>query len=188
MRDRRNTLLIRALRPAYIVSRFVFRVINKAAFGWLDVLLQWKEDNALLYDIRLNLHFLFPMGVVVRAPWYRTLPFDYASVQIRYGNLCLWITRGQEQLNVSLAPCHALSERHELAAVVAALDSTDATEQRSPRDLSELHDLLRPRIDPIDEALSSDKYPEFKRKLLDARRALHVQAKQAEWDLNRKLY
>lgn len=188
MRNRRSSFLIDVLRPVYIVTRFAFRVINKVAFGWLDIWLQRKGDKSLLYDIQVNLHFLFPKGVVVKPRWYRTLPFDYASVQIQYGNLYLWITRAQGQLNVSLAPCQSERETYELVAVIAALDSADATEQRSPQDLSQLYDVLRPRIEMIDEAFSTAKYPEFRRKLVGAKASLRAQAKEAEWNLNRKLY
>jgi hypothetical protein len=188
MQNRKSNFFIDATRPAYVVLRFVFRIVNKVALGWLDICIQRKQDKSLLYDIQTNLHFLFPKGAVVKARWYRTLPFDYASVQIHYGNICLWITRGQEQLNVSLAPWHSQGERYEFIAVVAALDSTDATEQRSPRDLSQLYNVLRPRIDAINEAFSPDTYVKFKLKLSEAKRALHVQAKQAEWNLNKKLY
>jgi hypothetical protein len=175
-------------QPVYLVLRFIFRFLDKVLFGWLDILSQRKEDASLLYDIRMNLHFLFPVGSVVKEPWYRLLPFDYASVGINYANVCFWFARGQEQLNVSITHRNEPCEIYELSAVIAALDSTDVREQKPARSLSEVADLLRPRLDALNDGFSESRYPEFRTKLSSGKKTLRILAKQAEWDLNRKLY
>jgi hypothetical protein len=186
-KPRRNPIFI-ILQSGYLILRFFLRWINKVLFGWLDIWLQRKEDATLLSDIRMNLHFLFPVGSVVKEPWYRVLPFDYSSVGINYGNVCFWFARGQDQLNVSVTHRKEPREIYELSAVVAALDSTDVTEQHPTRSLSEVGDALRPRLNALNDAFSESRYSEFKTRLSTKRKALQVLTKEAEWELNKKLY
>ena len=60
MEKRTRSFIFSVFQPVYLVLRFIFRFLNKVLFGWLDILLQRKGDASLLYDIRMNLHFLFP--------------------------------------------------------------------------------------------------------------------------------
>jgi hypothetical protein len=188
MEKRTRDFLIEVFRPVYLLLSFVLRFVYKLLFGWLEIWSQKKADASLLYDIRVNLHFLFPMGSVVRERWYRVLPFDYASVRVNYGNVCYCFTRGREELNLSLSPRHAPREIYELAVAIAALDSTDVTEQKPTSHLSDVGDVLRPRLDTLNDAFSESHYPDFRTKLSSRKKALRVLAKQAEWELNRRLY
>jgi hypothetical protein len=188
MEKRMRDFLIEVFRPVYLLLSFVLRFVYKVLFGWLEIWSQRKADASLLHDIRVNLHFLFPTGSVVKERWYRVLPFDYASVRINYGNVCYCFTRGREELNVSLSPRHAPAETHRLVVVIAALDSTDAAEQKPTRQFSDVEDVLRPRLDALDDAFSESHYPDFRPKLLREKNALRVLAKQAEWELNRRLF
>ena len=188
MERRTRDFLIEVIRPVYLVLSFLVRLIYKVLFGWLEIWSQQKADASLLHDIRVNLYFLFPIGSVVKEKWYRVLPFDYACVRINCGNVCYCFTRGREELNVSLSPSHARQETYEFAIVIAAIDSTDVAEQKPTRYLSAVGDMIRPRLDALNDAFSESQYPDFKMKLSSGKKAVRVLAKQAEWDLNRSLY
>jgi hypothetical protein len=67
-KETRN-FLIDVTRPIYITVRFFFRLVNKILFGWLDILLQQRrQDASLRYDVIRDLYFLFPAGSVVKEP------------------------------------------------------------------------------------------------------------------------
>ena len=96
---------------------------------------------------------------------------------------------GQGQLNVSISPRACPREKFELRAVVAALDSTDGeSSQSSGGTLSEVGEILGPRLDALEKAFSTSQYPEFRKKLDEPKKSLRVRAKQVEWALNRRSY
>jgi hypothetical protein len=186
----KRELVIALLRPIQAVV-FLMRVIDKVLFSWwLDIWLQRRENAALRDDIQANLYFLYSTGEIVEEPWLRTAvhPFDYAVVRILNGNICFGFTRGQEQLNVRLSPRHAPRDTHELHIVVAAIDSTDVREQKRAEYLSDVADLLQPRMDALNEAFSESGYPAFKEKMSNIDRDLEVVRREAQWELNNRLY
>jgi hypothetical protein len=187
MKNSTRNFIIAVVRPLNVVVGFLFRLVTAVLFGWLAILLQRRADSSLLYEVRTELYFLFPAGSVVKERWYRVLPFDYASVGINYHNVCFWITRGRGELNVSIAIRDVPRPTYEIGLVVAALDSTVATEQKPIRYLLQVADLLRPRIEAINDAFSESKYPEFKEKLSDQNKALRVLTKQVQWELDSRL-
>lgn len=187
--DRRTTeYIIQVCRPIYLALRFLVIAVDKVLFGWLYILWQRRGDIALARDIRTNLHFLFPVGEIIKERWYRVLPFDYASVRLNYENIRFCFTQGRETLTVSMSPHGWPQEVFELSVVLAALDSADMAEQKQARSMSDLGDLLRPRLAALNGAFSVTEYPKFREKLGNVKKDLHVIAKQAEWALNRNLY
>ena len=68
-------------------------------------------------------------------------------------------------MNVSLSPRHDPRDISELGVIIAVLDSMDFTEGRPTGYLSEVGDLIRPRLDALNEVFSESQYPDFKRKL-----------------------
>lgn len=184
-------VVIALVRPIFQGIGFVLRVINKILlWWWLDIWLQRKENAALRDDIQANLFFLYSTGEVVKEQWLKTklLPFDYASVCILNGPICFWFTRGQDDLAVMLSPRHDPRDTHELHIVIAALDSTDVREQKPARYLSDVAELLRPRMDALNDAFSESRYPAFRESLSSIDRDLDVVRREAEWQLNRALY
>jgi hypothetical protein len=188
MEKRTRELVISALRPAYIVLGFFAGIADKVLFGWLAVLRQRKENASLADDIQANLYFLYSAGERIKEPWTRVHPFDYASVRINYGNICFCFTLGQGQLNVSLSPRDAPRDTHELNVVIATLDSTDVREQNATTYLSEVGDLLRPRLKSLNEAFSENQYPEFRKKLSAEKETVRLLTRETEWELNKRLY
>jgi hypothetical protein len=89
-------------------------------------------------------------------------------------------------LNVLLSPRHAPRDTHELSMVLAALDSTDGRERKPSSYLSEVGDLLRPRLDALNEGFSEPRYAEFRERLATERATVRLLARQAEWPLNIK--
>jgi hypothetical protein len=156
----------------------------------LDIWPQRRENTALLDDIQANLFFLYSTGEIVKEQWLKTkvLPFDYASVCLLSGSICFWFTRGKDDLVVVLSPRHVPRDIHELYIVVAALDSTDALEQKPVRYLSDVAELLRPRMDVLNDVFSESGYPAFREKLSGIDHDLDVLRHEAEWQLNKSIY
>ncbi len=179
---------IELTRPLYVAVRLVVVMVYRILFFWFEVWDQWKSNEALLNDIQANLYFLCSSGEISRGHWYTIHPFDYAVIRIVNGNIRFCFTRGQMQLNIRLAPRHNTRDAHKLHLVLAALDGIDITEQKPARYLDEVAELLRPRIDKLNQAFSPESYPEFRKKLslVDAR--ADVLRRQAEWELNRSIY
>lgn len=147
MEKRTREWIIAGLRPVYLVLSFCAGIVDKVLFGWLNIWLQKKENASLADDIQANLYFLYSKGELVEELWTTVHPFDYAVVRINYENICFCFARGRAELNVSLSPCHAPRDTHELSVVIATLDSTAVTDQRPTGYLSDVGDLLRPRLD-----------------------------------------
>ena len=149
--DRRTReTLITLTRPVYVALGFLFSAVYKVLFGWLEVWMQRKADSSLLYDVRTNFFFLFPPAEIVKARWYRVLPFDYASVTLNYKNICFSFARGRGEIDVSLSPRGAAHETHELAYVVAALDRVNISKVTTKSSLDGAADLIGPRLDAIE--------------------------------------
>lgn len=190
-KNKTNELVIALLKPIVQAIGFLVRAINKVFFSWwLDIWLQRRKNAALRDDIQASLYFLYSTGEIVNAQWLRTAvhPFDYAVVRILKDNICLGFSRGQDQLNVILSPRHAPRDTHELYTVIAAIDSTDVRGQKPVQYLSDIAELLRPRMDALNEAFSEGGYPAFREKLSSIDRDLDVVRREAEWELNRRLY
>lgn len=188
MEQRTQERIIAVLRPVYVLISFVSRIVGWVLFGWVNLWCQKRENASLANDIQANLYFLSSAGEVVKERWTKVHPFDYACIQINYKNICFYFARGQGQLNVSLAPRYAPRDTHELSVVIAALDSTDVREQKAANNLSEVGDLLRPRLDALNEAFSERRYADSKIRLSAEKETVRLLTREAEWDLNRRLY
>lgn len=189
MHRRTQQVIVAVLRPPLEALRFMFKVIHMVFFvWWLDPWLQRKANQALWDDVQANLYFLYSRGELIKERRPQVLPFDYASVRIVFQNIHFCFTRGRGELNVSLSPRHASMDTHQLPVVIAALDSRDVTEQKPVSNLSEVGDLLRPRLDTLNKAFSEQEYPEFKRKLAHEEQTLRVLTREFEWELNKRLY
>jgi hypothetical protein len=128
-----------------------------------------------------------PKGRPIEEKRTQVLPFDYASVCIVLGNVRFCFTRGRGETK-SLGPRHALDDSYDLAVVIAALDSKDITEVTQLSDLADGGDLLRARLDDLNDAFSESQYPEFKSKFSRVKENVRVLTRQAEWELNKRLY
>jgi hypothetical protein len=190
MKKQTREQLMALTRPVFRGVIATLGVIYNRLFWWLDILSQRRENAALTDDIEANLYFLYSRGEIVKEPWLKTAvhPFDYAVVKITYNNVCFSITRGQEQLNVLVSPRHNPRDTHDFYIVAAALDATDMRELKPYKYLSDLAELLRPRMNALNDAFSESRYSEFSEKLSCIDRELDVMRRQAEWDLNRRIY
>ena len=180
--------VIAALRPPYIIVRFALRSIYMGLFWWLDPLLQARDNASFENDIQANLYFLYSTGEIVKERWMTVHPFDFAVVKVLRGNIHFNFSRGLDQLNIKLSPRLCPRDSHELQVVIAALDATDVTPRMPARYLSDVAELLRPRMDRLDAAFSEDQYLEFKKKIGSVEAACDIVRREAQWELNRKLY
>lgn len=189
MQTRPQPLWITVLRPPLLALAFIFKTVDRLCFAWwLDPWLQRRKNKSLSDDVQANLYFLYSEGRLVKEKHLRILPFDYATVRIIFENIVFCFTRGRGELNVSLSPRHAPKDTHILQVVIATLDSKDVTEQSEVSYLSEVADLLRPRLDALNQAFSEQAYPDFQKRFAFVEQTLRVLTRQAEWELNRKLY
>jgi len=189
MQTRPQPLWITVLRPPLLALAFIFKTIHKVCFAWwLDPWLQRRQNQSLCDDVQANLYFLYSGGQLIHEKHPKILPFDYAMVRIIFGNIVFCFTRGRDELNVSLSPRHAPNDTHLLSVVIAVLDSKDVTEQREVCYLSELAELLRPRLDALNHAFSEQSYPDFQKRFASEKQTLRTLTREAEWELNKRLY
>jgi hypothetical protein len=139
--------------------------IYKTLFGWVDIWLQRKADSALLYDVRSTFFFLFPAAEIVKEPGHAVPPCDYATVRLNYKNICFYFSRGRGEVNILLSPRHVPLATQELAYVVAVFDSVNISKVRTNGGLDGAADLLRPRLEALNEAFSEHGYAEFSKRL-----------------------
>ena len=157
--DRRQRIAIMEwLWPLFAFVGSISRTFEKAFFSrWLQPWFQRRANRALLNDLQRDLYSLISTADLVESP-SGNLPFDYASVEILWENLCLTISRGRGAVNVSLAPRHARNERVELGPVIAALEKRHFSSQDVVHDLTDVGSLLRPRLDLLNAAFSEQEY------------------------------
>jgi hypothetical protein len=122
-----------------------------------------KENQALMDDLPANVNFLFSRGQPIIEKRPAIHPFDYASVQILFGNIYYRFTRGRGELNVTLAPRHSPSRTHELSQVIAALDS--ARIKPIGNDCASIASALAPRLADLDQAFAENAFPKIERNL-----------------------
>jgi len=189
MQTRPQPLWITVLRPPLLALAFIFKSIDKLCFAWwINPWLQKGKNQSLRDDVQANLYFLYSEGQLVNEKHPKILPLDYAIVRIIFGNIIFCFTRGRDELNVSLSPRHAPNDTHLLPVVIAVLDSKGVTEQKGVSYLSEVAELLRPRLDALNQAFSEQAYPDFQKRFAFEERTLRTLTRQAEWELNKRLY
>jgi hypothetical protein len=149
------------------ISRAAYDIL----FGGLVILLQGEEDSFLQYEVRTQFHFLFPLAEMAKEDWYRVFPFDCASLRLNYKNICFWFRRERGELLVSLSPCHAPRDAHELPFVLAAMDSVDPSKIKRVKRLDQIADLIQPRLEVLNEKFSETGYPIFVKSLRGERHA-----------------
>jgi len=114
MQKNNRRLLVELIRPPLLLVGFLVNMIYRTFFRWwVDQWLQRKANKSIIEDVRANLPFLFSKGSIVEHPRIRVLPLDYASVEIGWENLLFSFTRGREDTNVVVAPCHAPNVSYE---------------------------------------------------------------------------
>ena len=183
--------IITLLRPPFLLVSFIVSGVFKALFWLPSIWSQRKDDEALWSEVQSNLYFLSSQGQRIETIGERrtkVLPFDYATVVLVFKNLCFYFTKGRRELNVSIAPRYARNDPFELRIVIAALDAKGIEEIPVAEYLSDIGDLLRPRVEAINDAFSETRYLEFRKKLSAVKDHVRVLTRQAEWELNRRLY
>jgi len=166
MQKNNRRLLVELIRPPILLVGFLVNMIYRTFFGWwLDPWLQRKANQSLSEDLRANLPFLFSKGSVVEHPRVRVLPFDYASVEIGWENLLFSFTRGREDTNVVVAPCHAPNVSYELGLVIAAIEDRRYSDSYAINDLRDAANLLQPHLQALNAAFSERDFPTIKEKL-----------------------
>ncbi len=165
MPKRNEKLLIAVIRPPLLLLGFVVKTIYLTVIGWwLDPWLQRKQHRALLDDVERNLYFIVSQATAITSP-SEVLPFDYASVEIVWENLFLVVTRGREELNLSIAPNHARDELSQLGPTIAALENRHFSERDAIYSLAEAAALLRPRLQFLNAAFSPQEYARTKTRI-----------------------
>jgi hypothetical protein len=143
------------LAPLIVGVGFLFRVVYLVLFGWwLDPWLQRKSNRALREDVQAKFSFLTSENQVSISHPKRVLPFDYASVEIRWKNVLITITRGRGNTTITVAPRNAPQNSYELGPLIAALEHRHFSERDSFYDLAGAANLMRPRLEALNHAFS----------------------------------
>ncbi len=181
--------IVEVVLVPFRVLALVLTGLYKVLFGWwFDPWSQRSANQALWDDVQSNFFFLCEQGRRIAEGDTRILPFDYASVYLEFENIRFCFKRGRGEFNVSLSPRYAPSETYLLDVVIAVIEAKDVTEIEPIGRISDVADVLRPRIDALNDQFSESQYPRFKTKLLAAKDSVCVMTRQVEWDLNRTLY
>jgi len=168
---------------------FVCKVVDKICFSWwYDPWRQRRANEALWYDVQREFYFLTSIGELVKSKKLEIHPFDYASIRVVLKNLCFRFTRGRGEFNALISPVCCPNDSYYLEWVLAALDSSDRAETQRVDTLNEVAQVLRSRLDEINESFSATKYPGFREKLLREKESTRILTRQAEWELNQRLY
>jgi hypothetical protein len=152
--------------PVFLGVGFIVKMVYHIALGWwLEPRLQRKANRELLDDVHANLPFLASQAQMDSPGPITVLPFDYASVEIPWENLLFTISRGREELNISVAPRHAPHQSYELGPVIAALDGRHFSQRDLVKDLAGAATLLHPRLQALNAAFSVQEFPRIKERL-----------------------
>src|SRR6185369_4362792 len=156
--------LIEVLRPPFIALGIVFKAIDTLLFGGLYYLMQRRANDRLAVEVLSSLYFLSPLAVRMEG---RTavLPFNYAEVRVLYDNICFTFARGRGEVNVSLSARHAVSDTHQLATVISAIESRHLSNTDMVTTLDDAVSLIRPRVHELNEAFSVGQYRELQTRL-----------------------
>ncbi len=158
--------LLELVSPLVRGIGFVVETVYKLAFGWwVDPWVQRKANRALLDDVEANFYFLTSQPEARISCPKRVLPFDFASVEIRWENLRVLVRRGRGDTTVSIAPVHSPQDSYELGPLIAALEHRHFSERDIFNDLAEAANLLRPRLNAINVAFSVTEFQRSKEML-----------------------
>jgi len=90
---------------------------------------------------------------------------EWPSVQIPWGNLLFTITRWRGDTTVSVAPKHGPVQSCELGPLVAAFERRHFSEHDIVNDLAAAARLLRPRLEALNAAFSTQEFPDVRKRL-----------------------
>jgi hypothetical protein len=148
-----------------------------------------EADKNLGDEILSELRFLFDSfggnlsdDMTIKHP----RPFDYALKIVTLHGFSLRFIRGRGELTVQIATEFAPATWDDLATVLNLID--DRFEQRYFSTLDELAAILEPRMTCLQRALSEKEYPEFQKKIENARAYDRAVIRQWETEINRRLF
>jgi hypothetical protein len=179
-----DRLWVTPIRLIFFVSQEIYKLVFS---WWYDPWQQRKANASLWREIWQKMSFIAANGVLFKEAKTTILPFDYASIKIRFDNLILCFTRGRGDFNVSVSPAIFPSDQYHLNWVLAALNSSENPIPRLET-LDEVAEVLRSHLPEISKSFSHAEYPEFRKKLIKAKESEKIVIRQSEWELNRRLY
>ena len=158
--------ILEFVAPVFLGVGFIIKMVYNLAFAWwLDPWLRRKANRALLDDITANLYFLVSEPQASAPRSIGVLQSESPTVQISWGNLLFTVVRWRDETNVSVAPRHAPRESYEIGPLIAALESRHFSERDAVNDLADAANLLRPRLQALNDAFSEQEFPRIKGRL-----------------------
>jgi hypothetical protein len=112
--------------------------------------------------VTASLPFIVSDGQFISSHDRKPLPFDYASVTVRWQNLLVTVTRGRDETSVSLAPRQHPNDSYELGAVLAALEGRHYSAAYTYGDIEAAAAMLRQHLTALDAAFSETEYPKVR--------------------------
>lgn len=175
--------------PPIRLFLFLCKLVYKGFVSWwYDPWQQEKANEALWREVQAKFYYLVANGELVREKELAILPFDYASIKVIVKNLIFCFTRGQGDISVTLSPVRFPNNTYHLEWVLAALSGDKIAEVQQASTWEEIAEVLRSRLDEINESFSESEYCEFEKKLLKEKESERILIRQAEWSLNQWLY
>ena len=158
--------ILEFVAPVFLGVGFIIKMVYNLAFAWwLDPWLRRKANRALLDDITANLYFLVSEPQASAPRSIGVLQSEWPTVKIPWGNLLFTVVRWRDETNVSVAPRHAPRESYEIGPLIAALESRHFSERDAVNDLADAANLLRPRLQALNDAFSEQEFPRIKGRL-----------------------
>jgi hypothetical protein len=180
---------LRVMSPILVPLFWVLEKSYSVVFGHVDLRMSREADKNLGDEILSKLRFLFDSfggnlsdDETIKHP----RPFDYALKIVTLHGFSLRFIRGRGELTVLIAPEFAPATWDDLATVLNLID--DRFEQRYFSTLDELAAILEPRMTCLQWALSEEEYPEFQKKIENARAYDRAVIRQWETEINRRLF
>jgi hypothetical protein len=155
-------IVLAILRPPLIVLGFLFGNLWKLCFGWLDKRVARKNEQRFAGDIRTYLSFLFT-DYEARIIPNQGVPFppamDGAYVTVAVGTVRLRFCRGRGDFSVVVASEFAPQDWEDFRLVADGISQWDSSNSQ-PRyyRLESFAGVLRPRLEPLQEALSQTRF------------------------------
>ena len=179
---------IEVMKPILVPLFWVLDKTYELFFARGDLRMSKEAEEQLGREIQSKLPFLFSDygGQLCPYALEKARPFDYAVTKVVFRDFSLSFTRGRGDFQVRVAPNHAPRAWEELPIILSIID--EGFERREFKSFSDLETALKPRMKRLQEALSTNRYPELLPRLANVHDHDRAIIRQWETEINRRLY
>lgn len=162
MQRQREKLVVAIVRPILLAVGFVVKLIYAVLFAWwVHPWVQRKGNAKLIGEIQAQLAFL----VLQDSANMKAIRADWPTVELSWENVLLTIVRWHDEISVMVAPRSAPGKAYLLGHVIAAMENRHLSDRYAVNDLSDAAELLRPRLEALNAALSPREWVSLEQRL-----------------------